>query len=460
MADTSLVARCDDGSRTATIRRVAIVVGALLLLLGVVDFARTGRGDVATKAWALDYDINLIAAQRLVDHQDIYSRRGSVETGRELIGPYMKEAYQDPFSSYIGTPPVALTHVPFLAFDHDTGTRLFRILGLVEMIAAIILAAWALSPAARLPAALFGTAALFWGFPAVKSIAMGQANGLVMLALAFSIWAAVRDRWGLVGVAIGVAAVLKVSPVLLLVYLLLRGRVRPLWTATVTALGMFGLAAIVGRPGQLFDWAFDVAPQISKGALSAYNQSIVGAMARLTSAPQDFSARMGPGAWYLLAYVIWIAALVGLWRMRRHKPFDVLELGVVVLVVLLAGPLTWDHYLVWALIPAVLACDFTRWQRLRLGDGVSVAAGLGVAVWLLYHGVTIPSADAITANWFERLATVRYTAAMLTGLAAVWWLLARAPVEEIVTAEWPDDPRGATVGAAREVVAGGVHRRG
>ena len=49
------------------------MIGALLLMLGVLDFARTGRGDVATKAWALDYDINLIAAQRLVDHQDIYS---------------------------------------------------------------------------------------------------------------------------------------------------------------------------------------------------------------------------------------------------------------------------------------------------------------------------------------------------------------------------------------------------
>ena len=42
----------------------------------------------------------------------------------------------------------------------------------------------ACAPAARLPAALFGLAALFWGFPMVKSIAMGQGNGMVMLALA------------------------------------------------------------------------------------------------------------------------------------------------------------------------------------------------------------------------------------------------------------------------------------
>jgi alpha-1,2-mannosyltransferase len=456
VGDVPLAVR-ETSERRATIRKIAIAAGLILLVLGVLDFARTGRGDVATKAWALDYDINLIAAQRLVNHEDIYSRSGSVKTGRELVAPYMRHAYQDEFTSYIGTPPVALTHVPFLALDHDTGTRLFRILSLVEMIGAIVIAAWALSPAARLPAALFGCAALFWGFPMVKSVAMGQANGLVMLCFAVAIWAASRERWGLVGVAIGVAAVLKVSPVLLLVYLLIRGRIRPLWTATLTAVGFVAAAAVVGRPGQIFDWTFDIAPRISKGTLSAYNQSIAGAMARLTTSFTDLSARTGPGAWYLLAYAVWILALVGLWRMRRNRPFDVLELGLVVLVVLLAGPLTWDHYLVWALIPGVLACDITRWERLRLGDAVAVTAGLGFAVWLLYHGISIPSPHALADSWFPRLATVRYTFAMITALAALWWLLHRAPIEARTTAEWPDDTGGTTVGAAREVVAAGIH---
>src|SRR3954469_5048834 len=155
----------DASARAGAIRRVAVVLGALLLMLGVLDFARTGRGDVASNSWSLDYDINLVAAKRLVDRQDIYSRAGSVDTGRSLIGPQMRFAYEDDFKSYIGTPAVALVHVPFLALEHDDGVRLFRILGLIEMIAAILLTAYALAPSARLPAALFGTAALFWSLP-------------------------------------------------------------------------------------------------------------------------------------------------------------------------------------------------------------------------------------------------------------------------------------------------------
>ena len=48
---------------------------------------------------------------------------------------------------------------------------------------------------------------------------------------------------------------------------------------------------------------------------------------------------------------------------------DPLELGVLILVILVAGPLTWDHYYVWALLPLVLVLDLERWQELmdRLG---------------------------------------------------------------------------------------------
>ena len=74
------------------------------------------------------------------------------------------------------------------------------------------------------PAALFALAALFFGFPLVKGLSLGQNNGLVMLALAVGLFGAVRGRWALAGVGLGVATTLKVSPGLLVIYLLLRGK--------------------------------------------------------------------------------------------------------------------------------------------------------------------------------------------------------------------------------------------
>jgi alpha-1,2-mannosyltransferase len=449
-----------DTRRVSSARRVAIVLGLAFLVFAVVQFGRDNRGNNATKAWAVDYDINLIAAQRLVDHQDIYSRRGSVETGRSLVGPHMREAYQDPFTSYIGTPVVALTHVPFLALDHDDGVRIFRMLNLIGMVGAIVLVAWSLTPAARLPAALCGVAALFWGFPMVKSIGMGQANGMVMLALALAIWGAARERWGLVGVALGFAAALKLSPVLLLLYLFARGRRRPLWTGLGTGVALAVLAGVVGRPGELFTWIFDVAPDVSKGTISGYNQSIVGAAARLVSPITDLMVRSGPGAWYLLAYVVWGLGLYGLWRTRRGRALDPLELGVLLLVLLVAGPLTWDHYLTWALLPLTLLCDFTRSLRLRPADRVALGVGLALTAWLLHRGIQIAAPETVAADWSSRLLTTRYVLASLALLGTAWWVLARAPIRDVAPREWRDDGGGPTVGAAREVVAGGVHRRG
>ena len=46
-------------------------------------------------------------------------------------------------------------------------------------------------------------------------------------------------------------------------------------------------------------------------------------------------------------------------------------------MLLVAGPLTWDHYLTWALLPFTLLCDVTRWQRLRTADRALLAAKSG-----------------------------------------------------------------------------------
>ncbi len=368
MTDVSVDAR-PVGARSrgiaSTGRLLIVLAGVVFLALGILDFSGAHRSQIASSSWPLDFDINIVAAQRLVDRQPIYDRDASRADGIAAIGPQMKRTSHGPYSSYIGSPPIALTHVPFLAFDHDTGAKLFRFASLIEMLAALVLAAWALSPPARLPALLFGAGALFWGFPVIKSIALGQSNGLVMLGLALGVWGIARERWAVAGIGLGLATVLKVSPVLLVVYLLIRGRRKPVWWAAGTAAVITAMAALVGRPADLLVWLRDVTPEVSKGTMRAYNQSIVGALSRLSTGAIDLSTARSPGAWYLLAYVLWAAALFGLWRLRRGKPLDLLEFGILILVAVAAGPLSWDHYSTWALVAVVLMADFTRWRHLR-----------------------------------------------------------------------------------------------
>ena len=167
----------------------------MLLLASLFEFAGSNRVQY-TNDWPVDYNLNLVASRRLVDRQPLYDQEAARAEGIELIGRDMAKTGKTLFSSYIGDPVVALTQVPFLPFGNEQGARLFRLLTVLEMMGAIVLVAWSLSPPARAPAALFALAALFFGFPLVKGLSLGQNNGLVMLALAVGLFGAVREGAG------------------------------------------------------------------------------------------------------------------------------------------------------------------------------------------------------------------------------------------------------------------------
>jgi alpha-1,2-mannosyltransferase len=327
------------------------------------------------------------------------------------------------------------------------------------MIGAIVLVAWSLSPPARAPAALFALAVFFFAFPMVKSLSLGQGTGLVMLSLAVALFGVARGRWGLAGVGLGVATALKISPALIVVYLLLRGKTRAVKSAVLSALALTLAAALVGRPGDLVVWLRDVSPSVSKGSGSAFNQSVVGALARLTTSVPNFWSPAGHGSWYVVAYVIWALALFGLWRLRHDHAVDPLELGVLVLVILVAGPLTWDHYYVWALLPLVLVLDLERWRGRGFAECAVLVALLAVATWWTRTGIPVPSVAQVRDDWWQRVRTIRYVGAGLGYAVVAVWLLVRTAGGEAVGPEWVDGGT-ATVGDPREVVAAGVHQRG
>src|SRR6201999_4305229 len=112
----------------------------------------------------------------------------------------------------------------FLGLDLDDGVRTWRILEVLTFAGAVGLLAFSVPRRSRWLAAGVGALVVVALAPFVDSVALGQVDGLILLALAFAAWCAVRDRWWLCGVALGVPVLLKVSPALILGYLLLRGR--------------------------------------------------------------------------------------------------------------------------------------------------------------------------------------------------------------------------------------------
>lgn len=231
---------------------------------------------------------------------------------------------------------------------------------------------------ARLPArpalVLAGTAVGVWCEPVFQTIVYGQINlALVCLVL----WDLTRtdDAIGK-GFALGVAAGVKLTPAIFIVYLLLTGRVRAGLTALASLTGTVLLGALVLPHASVDFWTRRVFETGRVGkAWIVDNQSLQGLLARVLHDPE-------PGAVWLAAAVLTGAA--GLWTARRaavgagRETWGVLATA---LTALLVSPISWSHHWVWCVpLLAVLLAEGRR-------GAAAAVAGVFLArtLWLVPH---------------------------------------------------------------------------
>jgi hypothetical protein len=400
--------------------------GCALIGMGIVNVVATQWSLVTGEG--LDFDLNFVAAHRLVDGAALYDRPASRAEAIRLVGPGMASSNQEPFYSFIGPPTTALAYAPFVALGAGDAIDLWRVMSALLMVGAVALAAGALPRGSRLPAGLIGVGALLLSSPVARSLGNGQVDGIVIVGIALGLWAGARDRWGLAGVGLGVAAVLKISPVLLIVYLVARGKIRAGVAAAATAAAMVMAAGCFGRPGEIFTWARDVAPDISRASSNVENVSVPAWLARMLSTGHDLLANEPIlQQWRALGLLAAAALLAGVWWRRRRDAVVPLELAIVVLVALLAGPLTWDHYASWAVLAIVVLADASRWSqwsvRQRWVGGAAAVLGLG----LLRVGTQYVSPERVTSHPVLKIASGAKTCGLLVLLGLALWALLGAP---------------------------------
>ena len=184
--------------------------------------------------------------------------------------------------------------------------------------------------------------------PIRETVTFGQINMLLVL-LVLTDLLLVAPRWPrLAGIGIGIAAAIKLTPAIFIVYLLITKRWRAALTATATTVAASLLAAAVSWRDS---WHFWTEALWETGRVGhpdrIANQSIFGMLARL-SAPQE------PNQVVWVALVLVVAGY-GLWRARRAALAgdEVVGLTLTGFAGGLASPITWPHHLFW-FVPALL----------------------------------------------------------------------------------------------------------
>ncbi|MFG3021898.1 glycosyltransferase 87 family protein [Streptomyces sp. NPDC048254] len=226
---------------------------------------------------------------------------------------------------------------------------------------------------APLPALCTATALALWLEPVFQTLLFGQIN----LAIAcLVLWDLTRPPGARAqGLALGIAAGVKLTPAIFIAYLLLTARRKEASVATASFVGTALLGALFLPAATVDFWTrrlFETG-RVGK-AWIVDNQSLQGLIARVTGTE-------APGlAWALPAAVL---AATGLWLAIRAHRADGDRWGILLtaFTALLISPISWSHHWVWCVpLLAVLLAE-TR-TALAL-----TAAALFTArtMWLLPH---------------------------------------------------------------------------
>ena len=308
------------------------------------------------------------------------------------LGVYLRLGGKYVFTSHLYSfvlPNTSLpfTYPPFAALLFAPWQRTFTSVGLVQaiwtmgnlvaLIGVLVLsvrlvrpsldrmATWRLALALSLPALLLN--------PVLITIGFGQVNLFVTFLVMWDLLSERRigKRRLPLGVATGLAAAVKLTPLLFVPYLLITRR----WRGAVTCLLTFGACELVtfavSPASSRAYWTKAVFKPGRAGDLSIVdNQNLWGVLDRFTHGVLP-DGLMLPLLVATAAGGLWLAAQAH----RRSSPF----LGVLVCAVtcLIVSPISWVHHMVWV-VPAILwlalAPDRPRWGR-------PLAAATAVLFW-------------------------------------------------------------------------------
>lgn len=266
----------------------------------------------------------------------VYRAEGeAVVHGGDLYGFTVTEwrlpATYPPFAAVLFVPttwiPVPALKVAFLA---GNALLLARLVALSARLAGRPL---------RLPALCAATALALWLEPVFQTLLFGQINLAVACLV---LWDLTRPPGARArGLALGIAAGVKLTPAIFIAYLFLTARRKEAGVATASFLGTALLGALLLPSATADFWTrrlFETG-RVGK-AWIVDNQSLQGLIARASGAETP-----GP-AWVLPAAGL---AVAGLWLATRARPVDGDRWGIplTAFTALLVCPISWSHHWVW-----------------------------------------------------------------------------------------------------------------
>ena len=380
-------------------RGVAICLLPVLMALWVGATSFPGGTALPWRPVMVDLDVYRLAGRVLLDGGDFY----------QLPGPL----------PFLYPPFAALLAVPLAVLPAALVQISWTIAGALMIVALLHRwgqTGWRLS--------LWSTAVVFAVVPVSQTLAFGQL-GIVLVALVVLDLApgprVLRGRRLLPeGVLTGVAAALKLTPMIFVLYLLAVRRWRAALTATITAGVLTVLAAIILPRESLDFWGRLAHGDTGLGGSLIYytNQSVYADFVRVFAlAPAGIVLGLLASA-AVVALGVWAAAV---WHRAGEVRFAVVLCGV---ASLLASPVSWLHHFVWV-VPLAFSLVELVARRPPVLPTWLIVLGWGFVGWVIVSPFRrLPNGGDLELTWTAG----QHLLASVTAILGVALLLAAALV--------------------------------
>ena len=323
--------------------------------------------------WLLPAGTVLLLAVLAVYLADLATHLSSMAAMRDLavyrngglIVRHVAPAYDahraSPLYDWTGQNGVQFTYPPFAAVVFAVASVLswtaMRWAMTLVSLAALGLSLWLVfgalgytdRPRVRLGATLGVSALALLTEPVQQTLALGQVNLLLMLLVIVDLLTGLggRTRWWH-GIGIGLAAGVKLTPLIFIPYLLLTRRYRQAAVAAGVFVATVALGYAVLPKDSGTYWVHGLFLKANRIVFlgTRGNQSLRGAVTRLAG-----SVTSGTAPWIAAAILVVIAGLVAAAVLYRAG-YPVPGMLACALTGLLVSPLSWDHHWVWV-APAI-----------------------------------------------------------------------------------------------------------
>jgi alpha-1,2-mannosyltransferase len=375
-----------------------VLVGLVAVNIAVVAWILLSfRDGVVSSAYRMDLDVYRVSVDVWWQGGNLYDTEPTLQNGWHL--PYLY-------------PPVAiLVLAPFAVVPMWLASAVWALVTIaaVALVLVVVLRSLAVRPTPLLVGTLLPVSLVLE--PVRETLYFGQINWLLM-ALVVADCLVRTPRWPR-GMLVGIAAAVKLTPAVFVLFFLLRGDRRAAFTAGLSFLGATAVGFLVSWSNSVQFWTHEAFYSSQfRGMANEMNQSLKVTLVRFGVDPKML--------WPLLAIAVLAVTALGMRRaFAAGSPAWALSLNA--LGTLLISPVSYSHHWIWV-VPILLTGAVHAWRTRHPAMIAAVAAGTLLAV--------------VSPHWWWDPQEPWHIWRLLTGNAYVWAALVVITVAATPLGEW------------------------